>query len=136
MRLRFAFLRLGAPHGAAQQCAVLANRFESSGHVFLAKIISARVTEVRNREVLDLTFEVLESYKGSPTRVELTADSGNDVERSNYRGILVGAHYVFFIHDVGTTHLGFCSRHELVLYEQMRVSSIVEELRQLAVDAT
>lgn len=114
----------------------ISDRFESSVHVFLAKIISAQVADGRNGEILNLYFEVIESYKGEPTRVRFTADSGAHVERSNYREISVGAYYVFFTHAAGTIHLGFCSRPERVLYENMRVSSIVEELRKLAIDAT
>jgi hypothetical protein len=109
-------------------------RFELHNNVFLAKITAAQVETGHDGEVLRLTFDVVESYKGSAKGVRLIADSGAHVERSDYSAISVGAYYVVFAGASGSKHLGLCSQHLMVLYEGMRVSGVIEELRKLAVD--
>jgi hypothetical protein len=113
----------------------LEQRYELYDHVFVAKFVGARVTSDASsgREVLAIDFLAVEIFKGDPNNVTITADSGINVEMSNFSAVLIGAHYVIFARGPETKfHLGMCAPFDMVLYEDQRVSQQVEVLRELA----
>ena len=123
----------------AAQCvggrSTVEQRYELYDHVFVAKFTGARVVKEPSsrRELLAIDFLPVETYKGDPTTVTITADSGIYVEMSNFSAVFIGAHYVIFARgSEPNIHLRMCSPSKIVMYEDTHVSEQVEILRTLA----
>ena len=110
-----------------------AERYESNKHVFVAKIVAAKVVANPQTkfEHLALEYEVLELLKGDPTKVTIVGSSAKYSDYSDYRGVQVGAVYLVFSNGDRPARISMCSGTQLLSWDEKYRSASLQHLREL-----